>query len=255
MSVLIKKIVRNISPILDIRSLALSVSNMGKYVKFIFSWLSYRNQSIEKVSFFDWYPCLNDKTSHSQTGKGHYFYQDIWALGLISKSKVKQHVDVGSRIDGFVGQCSAICCVEFVEFRPIDLGLKNIVMIEGSILSLPYKDHSLISLSCLHVIEHIGLGRYGDPIDSEGSIKAAEELSRVLSKNGNLYLGVPIGKERVEFNAHRIFNPFTIIELFPTLELIEFKAVDDEGNFVNNAVIGDFIESNYACGLFHFINK
>jgi SAM-dependent methyltransferase len=128
-------------------------------------------------------------------------------------------------------------------------------VIEGSILSLPYEDNSVDSLSCLHVIEHIGLGRYGDPVDIHGSNKSAKELSRVLSKGGALYLGVPIGRERVEFNAHRIFNPNSIVAMFSELELIEFKAIDDGGSFVEDVDLDDFDNADYSCGLFMFKRK
>ncbi|MDD3465751.1 MAG: DUF268 domain-containing protein [Campylobacterales bacterium] len=209
-------------------------------------------KKLDRASVLDLYPCLNDATSVSQTGKGHYFYQDIWALSKVAKSNVPKHIDIGSRIDGFAGQCSAICEVEFLDFRPVDLGLDNFKMKQGSILELPYEDNSVSSISCLHVIEHIGLGRYGDPIDSLGSQKAAKELARVLSKGGNLYVGVPIGKERVAFNAHRIFNPKTIKDFFSALELVEFCAVNDNGYFVKSASFADFESTDYSCGLFHF---
>ncbi len=250
-----KFIYRLILPIINIKSFLTSVINFFRYPGFIYEFYKYKSLSNEKVCFTNAYPCLDDKMSTSQTGGGQYFYQDIWALFLIAKSQVEKHVDVGSRIDGFVGQCSAICSVDLIEYRPIELGLSNLNVIEGSILSLPYEDRSVSSLSCLHVIEHIGLGRYGDPVDIQGSKKSAKELSRVLSKGGVLYLGVPIGRERVEFNAHRIFNPSSIVAMFSELELIEFKAIDDKGSFVEDASLNDFDDADYSCGLFMFKRK
>lgn len=255
MKKIIKKIYTIISPFFNIKVFIINIINIIKSPIFIFSFLKYKFSSKEKVAFLDIYPCLNDKTSSSQTGKGHYFYQDIWALNHIYKSGVKNHIDIGSRIDGFVGQCSVFCSIEMVDLRPVDLGLKNINFKEGSILNLPYPDNSIDSVSCLHVIEHIGLGRYGDPIDSLGSIKSAQELQRVLALGGSLYLGVPIGKERVCYNAHRVFYPQTIINLFTDLTLQEFKAVDDNGFFIDNADINNFDNADYSCGLFHFIKK
>lgn len=238
------------SPILDMRYIANRLSSIYFYFGFIRQFLDYRK--LDNADVIDLYPCLNDATSVSQTGKGHYFYQDIWALSKVAKSGVSKHVDIGSRIDGFAGQCSAICEVEFLDFRPVDLGLDNFKMKQGSILELPYENGSLNSISCLHVIEHIGLGRYGDPMDPLGSKKAAGELVRVLSNSGNLYIGVPIGRERVAFNAHRIFSPDTIRDFFDGLELVEFDAVDDSGYFVKNPSFTDFEKADYSCGLFHF---
>jgi SAM-dependent methyltransferase len=252
---IIKKFYITITPFFNIKALIENIKNIIKSPVFLFDFFKYKLSSKEKVKFIDIYPCLDDKSSKSQTGKGHYFYQDIWAMGHIYKSKVPEHIDIGSRIDGFVGQCSVFCNIEMVDLRPVDLGLGNINFKEGSILNLPYENNSVSSLSCLHVIEHIGLGRYGDDVDNLGSVKSAKELQRVLSNNGSLYLGVPIGEERVCFNAHRVFNPNTVVSLFQDLTLKEFKAVNDNGYFVDNADIDSFDNANYSCGLFHFVKK
>ena len=68
-----------------------------------------------------------------------------------------------------------------------------------------FETGSVDSLSCLHTIEHVGLGRYGDPIDPEGWVVAVRELARILAPGGRLYLGTPIGRERVCFNSERVF--------------------------------------------------
>jgi len=209
----------------------------------------------EKIPLKDLHPCLRENNSESQSGKGHYFYQDIWALQKVALHKPRKHVDIGSRIDGFAGQCSALCTVEFLDIRPVDLGLPNFSMTRGDILSLPYGDDSIVSLSSLHVIEHVGLGRYGDPLDPQGSQKAAAELCRVLTPGGNLYVGVPLGRERVCFNAHRIFSPDTIAAFFSSLDLVSLSGVNDEGFFLEKASFADFYSAEYACGLFHFTKK
>jgi hypothetical protein len=102
------------------------------------------------------------------------------------------------------------------------------------------------------VLEHVGLGRYGDPLDPDGSIKASHELIRVLAPRGQLLLGVPIGRERVAYNAHRIFCPRTILVWFSELLLTEFSVVTDEGHFKRFATPDDFHAADYACGLFLF---
>lgn len=122
---------------------------------------------------------------------------------------------------------------------------------QGDILKLPFASESIESLSSLHVVEHIGLGRYGDPINPDGTRLALSELQRVLAVGGHLYLGLPIGRARVCFNAHRIFKPSSILDLLPELKLVSFSAVDDAGVFVASPSLKDFDEANYACGLFH----
>lgn len=243
---------RWLSPIFDPRSVLRSLWALARYPGFLHKYMGYRRISDERVPFVEIYPCLDDQGSKSQSGRGHYFYQDIWALERVLERKPIKHVDIGSRIDGFAGQLSAVCSVEYVDIRPVELGLERFTMREGSLLDLPYDDWTVDSLSCLHVIEHIGLGRYGDPVDPSGSIKAAGELVRVLAQGGRLLLGVPIGQERVAFNAHRILSPLTILDWFSELRLVEFSVVADDGQFRRFAVPNDYLMSDYACGLFLF---
>jgi SAM-dependent methyltransferase len=144
--------------------------------------------------------------------------------------------------------------VIFLDYRPLVSQLTGLACLAGDILALPFADGSVHSLSCLHVIEHIGLGRYGDPLDPHGTRKAARELSRVLAPGGNLFLATPVGRPRVCFNAHRIHTPETIREYFSDLELLEFSGVDDEGRFVERVDLAALRNNNYACGLYWFRN-
>ena len=150
---------------------------------------------------------------------------------------------------------TAITKVTFIDIRPLIVNLENFDSKPGSILALPFGDNSVPSLSCLHVAEHIGLGRYGDPLDPEGTKKATRELARVLALQGNLYFSVPVGKPRVCFNAHRIHSPQQILDYFYDLELIQFSGIDDRGNFRQAIDPGDLANASYACGLFHFTKK
>ena len=243
---------RILSPVIDVRAVSRGLRALLRYPTFILEYLRYRMLSDEHVPLGDLYPRLHDRDSKSQSGRGHYFYQDIWALSRIVERMPKKHVDVGSRIDGFAGQLSAICPVEYIDIRPVELGLKGFNMLEGSLLQLPYADGLIPSLSCLHVIEHIGLGRYGDPVVPHGSRMAAEELIRVLAPKGRLIIGIPIGRERVAFNAHRVFSPLTVAAWFRELNLIEFSVVTDEGQFRRNVKLDDYVGEEYACGLFLF---
>lgn len=249
----ILKLHRILAPIIDIRALAYLPRTLWLFGRYLKDYFRYKKVSLnESVLISDLYPCVNDRVYASSSGKGHYFYQDIWGLRKVAKSGVKKHFDVGSRIDGFVGQCSIICEIEFLDLRPVDLGVENLSMKTGDVLHLPYPDDSIMSLSCLHVLEHIGLGRYGDSLCPTGSQNAAKELARTLAPGGNLYVSFPIGRERVEFNAHRVFAPLTALDLFQGLELVEFAAVDDRGFFTKDPHPLDFVDSDYACGLFHF---
>ncbi len=204
--------------------------------------------------FRDTYPILFDRTAKTKID-AHYFYQGVWAYKKIHSQNPEVHVDVGSNVT-FIGLLTAITPVQFVDIRPLDVSqLANFENVSGSILDLPYDDNSIKSLSCLHVAEHIGLGRYGDPLDPLGTKKAAAELTRCLAPGGNLYFSVPVGKPRICFNAHRIHAPNQIIEYFNGLKLAELSGADDKKNFSENIDLQDLENSEYACGMFHFTKE
>lgn len=246
---------RLVKPVVNIRFFITCVRNSYFYIFFIREFLEYRKDSQEKCSIFDLSPCLNDRRETSQTGGGYYFYQDLWALDKVYLSRPEGHYDVGSRIDGFVAQCSVFSKVTFIDLRAVDYGLRNFRSIKGNILELPFKDNQILSLSCLNVAEHVGLGRYGDTMEPQGTYLAIQELQRVMAFGGNLYFSVPIGRERVEFNAHRVFDPETIVKWFDQMRLVDFAAVDDKGRFSNKARLLDFEGARFSLGLFHFSEK
>jgi len=240
---------RLLDPIIDVGRI---LPGMGAYVRYVADWRAYASmEHAESLRLRDAYPCLYDDTASTSVDP-HYFYQDIWAFKAIQRSGAPSHIDVGSRAI-LVGMLSAVTRVTFVDIRPLLVALDNFESKKGSLLELPFGDGSVASLSCLHVAEHVGLGRYGDSLDPEGTRKAAREMSRVLRRGGNLYISVPIGRPRVCFNAHRIHAPQQIIEYFGDLELVSFAAVDDGGGFSPRADPADFTDASYACGMFHFV--
>jgi len=222
---------RLIQPFFDPITLFFS---LPRYVDFIKDFYRYsRIRDVEHINLLDIYPRIHEKTQVTNFDK-HYFYQDTWAFKKIFDSKVQVHVDIGSRVD-FIGFLSVITKVKFADIRPIEVDLGNIKPIKGDILSLPFSDNSIESLSCLSVAEHIGLGRYGDVLDPRGTEKACKELTRVLAVNGNLYFSLPIGRPRLHFNSHRIHSIEQILDYFKELKLVEFSGVDHRGNFFQNA--------------------
>jgi SAM-dependent methyltransferase len=231
------------------------LSGLSKYPAYLRDWFKYsRIDGAEPIKLRDTYPCLFDKKTTTRIDS-HYFYQDIWAFKKIYSLKPELHVDVGSSVN-FVGFLTAITKVNFVDIRPLDAPyLANIENIKGSILELPYEDNSLESISCLHVAEHIGLGRYGDSLNPLGTKKAAAELSRCLAKGGNLFFSLPVGKPRLCFNAHRIHNPHRIIEYFSDLKLVELSGSTDQKEFIENIDITKLEDQKYACGMFQFTKE
>jgi hypothetical protein len=217
---------------------------------YVSDWRRFEELSGTKLHIADAYPCLADRTETTPFD-AHYFIQPIWTMDHIVRSKARQHVDVGSQIL-FSGMLSAIMPVTFVDLRPLEVDIERLNSIGGDLNRLPFSDCSLSSLSCLHVIEHVGLGRYGDPLDPVGSRAACGELQRVLARAGSLYLSTPVGAERVCFNAHRIHAPRTIIDWFDELELLEFSVIDDDGVLRRDAELDSAALFRYGCGLFHF---
>lgn len=207
--------------------------------------------SAERIVPLSLYPCVHDNTG-STPFDPHYFYQDTWAFREVVRLAPSRHVDVGSTAI-FVGMLSAVIDVTFVDIRPLSVGLDRYTFKAGSILEMPFDSNSVESLSCLHVAEHIGLGRYGDPLDAEGTRKAARELTRVLAPGGQLLFSVPIGRSRIEFNAHRIHSSVEILEMFRGLSLVNYAGVDDLGSFRKRREIGELDACDYGCGFFTFI--
>jgi SAM-dependent methyltransferase len=199
------------------------------------------------------YPILNDYGDEAGAASGHYFHMDLWAARKIYRAAPRRHVDIGSRIDGFVAHLLTFRPVEVLDIRPLQADIEGLTFIQGDATSLAQvTDGAWESISCLHAAEHFGLGRYGDPIDPWGYRKLIGTLQRVLAPGGRLYFAVPIGRERVEFNAHRYFDPRRIISEFNGLKLVDFAAVDDKGDFVPRADPATFDEARDSCGLFEF---
>jgi SAM-dependent methyltransferase len=193
---------------------------------FFSDWMRFRRAG-GRAELLDFYPCLHDKSAATGIDT-HYFHQAIWAFRHIKNSAVASHVDIASEVN-FVGLLTCITNVTFVDIRPLELEIPNYTGLRGSIVELPFADGTVKSLSCLHVIEHIGLGRYGDPIDPQGPERAAREITRVLQPGGRAYISTPVGRARVQFNGQRVFGITGVIDIFRGLTLAEFSLVDAGG--------------------------
>jgi SAM-dependent methyltransferase len=225
--------------------------------KFLTEYVEFQKQSKRGQPRFsnrirDWQPKLLDKTSTTPFDS-HYTYHPAWAARVIAQLRPDVHVDISSTLH-FCTVVSAIVPVKFYDYRPAPLKLSNLTSESGDLTALPFADGSIKSISCMHVIEHVGLGRYGDPIDPNGDIKAINELKRVLAPGGCLLFVVPVGKPKIDFNRHRIYSYQQIREYFSDLELKEFSLIPDDYalGIIENADPALVQEQNWGCGCFWF---
>jgi hypothetical protein len=185
-----------------------------------------------------------------------YIYHTAWAARCLATIKPNSHIDISSFLY-FSTIVSAFIQVKFYDFRPANVNLSNLTSERATITALPFEDESIKSLSCLHTVEHIGLGRYGDAIDPDGDLKAIAELKRVLALDGNLLFAVPIGKEaKIIFNGHRIYTYNQIVAYFKELKLVEFCLITDNPKldiYIENANPKLTELCSYGCGCFWFM--
>jgi SAM-dependent methyltransferase len=205
-------------------------------------------------------PIFTDKYDSSGVLSGHYFHQDLLIAQMLFQNNPVKHVDIGSRTDGFVAHVAAFREIEVFDIRPLNSKIENIKFVQADFTSVNEHLYNYTdSISCLHAIEHFGLGRYNDPIDVDGHIKGLKNIYNVLKKDGHFYFGTPIGTQRIEFNAHRVFDITYLLDLFIDLYYIKsFSYVNDNGDlFKNVPLTNEDAKANfgctYGCGIFELV--
>ena len=201
----------------------------------------------------DRWACFNDATAVTGFDK-HYIYHTAWAARVLNEIRPAHHVDIGSSLY-FATGTSAFVPIDFYDYRPPELNLSGLNCRRADLSNLPFPSASVESLSCMHVVEHVGLGRYGDPLDYGGDLRAAQELERVVALDGHLLVVVPVGGQaRIQFNAHRIYEYKQVLDMFSALTLKEFALIPDvtEGGLIRHASPKLVEVQSYACGCFLF---
>jgi len=208
-----------------------------------------------RVSYL--HPILGDTFDNAGSVAGHYFRQDLLVATYIYSANPDRHIDVGSRIDGFVAHVACFRSIEVMDVRPLqDIDIENIHFFRRD-LTAP--DFDLVdvadSVSCLHAIEHFGLGRYGDCVDPEGPVLGFNNLLKMLKPGGLLYISFPVGrKSQVYFNAQRVFRPSDLLA-WPTnrasIEIVQFDFIDKAGRLFRNVDIVNLqFDLGGGCGVF-----
>ena len=229
------------------------------FIKDIFIFFNQGYKSKEK-SYFSIglpFPILDERFKKSGSVSGHYFHQDLLVAQRIFENNPNTHLDIGSRVDGFVAHVASFRKIEVLDIRATEAKIENI---DFKVADLMKVDNRMLnycdSLSCLHALEHFGLGRYNDPIQFDGYIAGLDSMYKILKKGGIFYLSVPIGKQRVEFNGHRVFSVRYLLTLLQDKYIIDnFSFVDDKGDLNKNVEMNDIdidknFDCHYGCGIF-----
>ena len=204
-------------------------------------------------------PHLSDKHKSSGTAKGQYFHQDLLTARRVFENNPETHIDVGSRIDGFVAHVASFREVKVIDIRPPENTIKNIAFIQLDFMGKIPENmlECCDSLSSLHAMEHFGLGRYGDTISFNGHLTGMNNLYRMLKKGGRLYFSVPMGEpQRIHFHAHRIFSLKYLLRHFQgKYNIKKFSYVNDKGDLFEDAVLTEenidkSFGCKYGCGIF-----
>lgn len=251
----LKKLATALSLIgINLRMMKESWGGLPRYLSNLRYFSRLQNFSKWKLNI---YPIFGDRNSSSAM-LGEYFWQDLFVATKIIEENPRRHIDVGSRIDGFVAHLACVRKVEVFDIRPLEYQISNVKFVQWDLTGLS-TDRVGISdcVSCLHTLEHIGLGRYGDNLDPDGWVKGIVSLTSLVALGGKLWISVPVGRQRVEFDAHRVFHPSTIIDAvnkhgmklsklfyFKDCKIIESVDIEKDINHLS--------QEDYTLGIFLF---
>ena len=239
---------------IDPRKTLRSLRGLPRYVRDFFRFRS------RYIGRFELLPCLHDWYEEGGTTKSEYFWQDLLVARMIFEAQPEKHVDIGSRVDGFVAHVASFREIEVFDVRPITTQIPGVAFKQVDLMKpveglAGYCD----SLSCLHALEHFGLGRYGDLIDPKGFERGLVNMAGLLRTGGVFYLSVPIGIDRVEFNANRVFDPRVIVAMAMdnSLRLSALTVIRQEGMVKALAPdefqLAELARQRYVLGIFTFV--
>ena len=199
--------------------------------RYIADYMAYKQSHKDMTEPLGLSPRLSDFNSESAKLAKHYFVQDNLVSDYLKSFEPAALIDVGSRVDGFVSQVRHFAEVTTIDVRPPNYSLKNVRSVCCDINAL---DDGYLQgqwVTCLHTLEHIGLGRYGDPLDAEGDRKAIRALMAMLSPGGNLVCSVPYSTTaRTEFNAQRVYSLDSFADLLPSGVVLEKRWILDDND-------------------------
>lgn len=251
------------SAVKPLATLLLSIATDPRRITALRSYPNYRAQykKFRKLggTITHRFPILTDYEAEAGSASGHYFHQDLLVASFIHDKNPIRHIDIGSRIDGFVAHVASFRKIEVMDIRALDnIGHPNISFFKANLMDEGCSQSAMTdSVSCLHAIEHFGLGRYGDPLDPNGHIQGFNNVIRMLKPGGTLYISFPIGRaNEVHFNAHRVFHPRDVFGWAVdqnSIKLKRFDFVDDRGSLHRDVDVRAVeVEVSFGCGIYTF---
>lgn len=238
---------------LDVSRALLTIRHLPSYFADLRRIKRQKGESLRSFPFGKLTPCLGEGTMDCGSAKGAYFHQDLLVARRIHERQPDRHIDVGSRIDGFVAHVASFREIDVVDIRPMMNNIPGVRFLQADLMSVVPETlvEATDSLSCLHTIEHFGLGRYGDRLDADGHLVGLDNLLTILRPGGTLYLSVPIGPQRIEFNAHRVFSIQYLMQMLEgRCTTKSFSYVDDQGDLHRDVALShESIANNFGCTL------
>ncbi len=223
---------------------------------------SQRKDTDEYFKVTKLFPCYEDISAKAGGGKGIYFFQDLYVAQRIFKNNPVRHIDIGSRIDGFVAHVAAYRNIDVADIRPLEDIIPNVHFIQADLMKRDGLEKECTdSISSLHALEHFGLGRYGDTINYNGYLLGFKNITYMLKPGGKFYFSVPLGEQRIEFHAHRVFSLSYLLKLVSEdYEVDRFSFIDDKGYLHADVKIDDeMIKTNcdchYGCAVFELTKR
>lgn len=223
-----------------------NIGNLGIYLKHYILWTQSGGVVSRSV------PVITDFTSSAGNSRGCYFHQDLIAAQKIFAVSPNKHIDVGSRIDGFVANVASFREIEVFDIRPYGGKLApNIKFVQADLMCSNLESYS-DSVSCLHALEHFGLGRYGDTISIDGHIIGFSNIMNLLTRGGRAYLSYPVSAcEVIEFNSQRIFTLSSIHKMIKAyggfVTLVDLTLISDDGVFFTGLDVPENINLPSPC--------
>ncbi|MBN1656739.1 MAG: DUF268 domain-containing protein [Deltaproteobacteria bacterium] len=238
---------------IDTEGLLKSMRGSPTFVRDLLYYYRQHSGSGREFRFGKLYPCLTDRDDNAGSAQGDYFHQDLLVSQWIFERKPDKHVDIGSRVDGFVAHVATFMPIEVFDIRPLSTTAQNIHFRQCDIMGdIGALTEYTSSLSCLHALEHFGLGRYGDRVDYYGHVKGWENIYSMLVPGGTFYFSSPVGPSCVEFNAHRVFSTRYLMNIINGRYLVErFAYVDSHGELFRDVEpLSQKVLDGRGCGVF-----